>query len=268
MDLNVIVFENGFASEKMIENKLNRLIKNGYKKIALTVVIDGSDLPNVPLPLKIKYDSLRIQILHRLTMKVDETIQLYQLMKNENTKLYDLLAIEPKNEKILSYLNNGNFECDIISFTFIESLMTNPLKKANFSLPISKGIGIELNYSDCLSSSSRRRQTISCGQILVDKTNSKNIILSSGTPFLVNIKSPRDVIFIGLLFGLTEFQAKRAIYQNGTKVIKHSELRKNIISSTIQVFDHTKGVEDNVPNKRLLDENNEQSNNSLKRSKS
>ena len=80
MDLNVIVFENGFASEKMIENKLNRLIKNGYKKIALSVVIDGSDLPNVPLPLKIKYDSLRIQILHRLTMKVDETIQLYQLV--------------------------------------------------------------------------------------------------------------------------------------------------------------------------------------------
>ena len=54
--------------------------------------------------------------------------------KQENVKCYDLLAIEPLNEKILSYINNGNYECDLMSFTFADSKMMNPIKKANFSL--------------------------------------------------------------------------------------------------------------------------------------
>lgn len=36
-----------------------------------------------------------------------------------------------------------------------------------------KGIGIELNYSSCLSGSALRRQALASGQMLVDKTNSK-----------------------------------------------------------------------------------------------
>lgn len=108
-------------------------------------------------------------------------------------KHYDLLAVEPANEHILSYLNNGHFDCDLITFTFTpssfsssssgsssssssasdSSKLVTALKRANFSLPLSKGIGVEVNYADLLSSGSARRQAIACGQLLVDKTGAK-----------------------------------------------------------------------------------------------
>lgn len=74
---------------------------------------------------------------------------------------------------MLSYINNGNFDCDLMSFNFSDLKIVNALKRANFSLPLSKGIGMEINYTDCLSSASQRRQAIACGQMLVDKTNAK-----------------------------------------------------------------------------------------------
>lgn len=38
------------------------------------------------------------------------------------------------NEKILNYLNGGNFEFDILTFSSIDSSIVNMIKKANFSL--------------------------------------------------------------------------------------------------------------------------------------
>lgn len=49
-------------------------------------------------------------------------------------KYYDLLAIEPLNEKILNYINNGNFDCDLMTFSFADTKIVSSLKKANFSL--------------------------------------------------------------------------------------------------------------------------------------
>jgi len=237
MDLNLIVYdENEFCNEKLIYNKINRSFKEGFKTIALSTIINGNNIANMPAPIQIKFQSTDVKILNRLTVKVGETMQFYQLSKNENLKYYDLLAIDPLNEKVLNYINNGNFDCDLISLTTNDSKIVNFIKKTNFSIPISKGIGIEINYADCLSSSSQRRQTIACGQMLVDKSNAKNIIISSGTKSLINSKSPIDVIYIGLLFGLNEFQSKKAIFQNGLHVIKHSGKYKKKVKFTIIII--------------------------------
>ncbi len=53
--------------------------------------------------------------------------------QSESAKKYDLLAIEPINDKILSYLNNGHFDCDIITFNLTDKLNVN-IRRANFSL--------------------------------------------------------------------------------------------------------------------------------------
>ncbi|KAH9400737.1 Ribonuclease P protein subunit p30 [Tyrophagus putrescentiae] len=255
MDLNVIVYqEKEFASEKAITSKVMRAVNDGFKRIALSVVIHGKNIANIPMPVScavLRSTVPDVQILHRLTVKIEETDQIFKISKSDRLKHYDLLAVEPANEHILSYLNNGHFDCDLITFTFTpsssssssssasdSSKLVTALKRANFSLPLSKGIGVEVNYADLLSSGSARRQAIACGQLLVDKTGAKNIILSSGSSsLLANGKSPRDVIYIGLLFGLTEFQSKMATFRNGVKVIKHAELRKNIVASSIEVLD-------------------------------
>lgn len=264
MDLNVIVYqEKEFASEKAITSKVMRAVNDGFKRIALSVVIHGKNIASIPMPVScavLRSTVPDVQILHRLTVKIEETDQIFKISKSDRLKHYDLLAVEPANEHILSYLNNGHFDCDLITFTFTpssfsssssgsssssssssasdSSKLVTALKRANFSLPLSKGIGVEVNYADLLSSGSARRQAIACGQLLVDKTGAKNIILSSGSSsLLANGKSPRDVIYIGLLFGLTEFQSKMATFRNGVKVIKHAELRKNIVASSIEVLD-------------------------------
>ncbi len=48
-------------------------------------------------------------------------------------KKYDILSIEPLNDKMLGHLNNGNFECDIITFQLTQRLPFD-LKRANLSL--------------------------------------------------------------------------------------------------------------------------------------
>ncbi|KAH9497029.1 Ribonuclease P protein subunit p30 [Dermatophagoides farinae] len=240
MDLNLIIYNDGFDLDKSIVKLIESCLKFDYKRIALAVqIIGGGKDVKIPIPptIKLRGDQKNIKIYTRLTVQIGDSNSLFHLSKNENLKHYDILAIEPMNEKILNYLNGGNFEFDILTFSSINSSIVNMIKKANFSLPISKGIGIEINYSNCLSSSSQRRQTIAFGQMLVDKTRSKNIILSSGTSIATNIRSPHDVIYIGLLFGLQENQSKRSLYKNTETVIKHSELRRNIITSIIVIDD-------------------------------
>ncbi|XP_046912402.2 ribonuclease P protein subunit Rpp30 isoform X2 [Dermatophagoides farinae] len=240
MDLNLIIYNDGFDLDKSIMKLIESCLKFDYKRIALAVQITGCGKDvKIPIPptIKLRGNQKNIKIYTRLTVQIEDSNSLFHLSKNENLKHYDILAIEPMNEKILNYLNGGNFEFDILTFSSINSSIVNMIKKANFSLPISKGIGIEINYSNCLSSSSQRRQTIAFGQMLVDKTRSKNIILSSGTSIATNIRSPHDVIYIGLLFGLQENQSKRSLYKNTETVIKHSELRRNIITSIIVIDD-------------------------------
>lgn len=114
---------------------------------------------------------------------------------------------------MLNYLNSGNFDFDIISFGLnVDHTTLNLIKKVNFSLvcniimiysfknyfffyliqSISKGIGIEINYSSCLSSSAQRRQAIAFGQLMVAKANSKVKIL--------NLKILIQFIFVLILF--------------------------------------------------------------------
>ncbi|XP_027204263.1 ribonuclease P protein subunit Rpp30 [Dermatophagoides pteronyssinus] len=257
MDLNLVIYNDGFNLDKSIEKLIQSCHKFDYKRIALAVqiVATGKDV-KIPIPPTIKLrDNLKnIKLYTRLTVQVEDSNSLFHLSKNENLKHYDILAIEPMNEKILNYLNGGNFEFDILTFSSIDSSIVNMIKKANFSLPISKGIGIEINYSNCLSSSSQRRQSIAFGQMLVDKTRSKNIILSSGTSIATSIRSPRDVIYIGLLFGLEENQSKRSLYRNTEAVINHSELRRNINTSIIVADDLIENNNDDNNNESIYDE--------------
>ncbi|KPM11919.1 ribonuclease P-like protein [Sarcoptes scabiei] len=153
-------------------------------------------LMNIPVPPRIKTIHSDLKILKRLTIRIDDGNSLFHLNKSETIKQYDLLALEPINERMLNHLNAGRIDFDILTFNQSDSSLFNSIKKANFSLPISKGIAIELNYGHCLVSSTQRRQTLAFGQILVDKTLGKNIILSSGTKSHLKIRSPRDVIYL------------------------------------------------------------------------
>ncbi|CAG2175724.1 unnamed protein product, partial [Oppiella nova] len=118
--------------------------------------------------------------------------------------------------KLLSHLNNGNFECDLITFDFNHELCPN-IRRANFSIPISKGIGIEINYGNSLLDQTARRSLFAFSQLLVEKTRSRNIILSSGAETSFALRSPKDVTYLGLMLGLNGDQSKAAVFRNAFK---------------------------------------------------
>ena len=84
----------------------------------------------IPEPPEIQLSTSEIRIITRLTVKVDDTLHTHYLVsqfigeKNMNlivlqnkssiAKKYDILSIEPLNEKMLNYIITGSFSVDIL----------------------------------------------------------------------------------------------------------------------------------------------------------
>jgi len=49
------------------------------------------------------------------------------------------------------------------------------------------------------------------------------------------LRSPKDVTYLGLMLGMNENHCKEAVFRNALKVIKHSEIRKNVNCGTISL---------------------------------
>lgn len=116
-------------------------------------------LTQIPEPFLPQFDDdlfKKIKVYSRLTVAIEDTIFFHKLvwfksklilspniyiylfflfLKNQSsiTKQYDLLAIEPLNEKMINQVCSGTFPCDIITFNLSEKLSA-VLKKANFSV--------------------------------------------------------------------------------------------------------------------------------------
>jgi len=165
---------------------------------------------------------------------VDDQLQTHKLINSPMLKKYDLLAVEALNEKMLNQICGGHLDCDIICFTMSDRLLVN-LKKANFTLPRLRGICFEINYDQCLYNQTNRQNVISAGQLLVEKTKGRNIIISSGARTVLGLRGPYDASNLGLLFTLKENQAKECVFKNGYKAIKHGKGRINVNSNAVVV---------------------------------
>lgn len=179
MDLNVIIEKDSVRdSHEEILNKVKRCVKLGFKEIGLSVCIDGSQVKNIPIPPQMSSNQIdigsrnKIKLYSRLNVAVDDGLQLHKLGQSPIAKQYHLLSLEPKTEKVFTQLLGGNFDCDIITFDFTEKSIFS-WRKANFSLPISRGILLEINYSQAFASQSNRHNLFCYGQSLVRKTKGK-----------------------------------------------------------------------------------------------
>ncbi|XP_054160208.1 ribonuclease P protein subunit p30-like [Oppia nitens] len=240
MDLNVIIGKNKtFDTKQVIADKVKNAMTLGFRTIGLTVDVDHQHIPHIPIPPIIRLEDIALDrkdvvIKTRLNVRVEEHIQTHRLNQSENAKKYDLLSIEPLNDKMLSHLNKGNFDTDLITFNFSSTLCPD-IKRSNFSIPISKGVGIEINYGNSLLDPTSRRSLFSLSQLLVEKTKSKNIVISSGSTTSFALRAPKDVTYLGLMFGLNGDQSKAAVFRNPILVLKHSEIRKNVNMGTISL---------------------------------
>ncbi|XP_076314618.1 ribonuclease P protein subunit p30-like [Tachypleus tridentatus] len=260
MDLNIIIqpLDCPREEERLSVQKVRMAIKLGFEVIALNVITDGQQFEGknlkIPEPPEIKLGNSEtaevkvagktFQVKSRLTCIVSDTNQCHHvgtavdldstramdisyhpyLLRSPIAKKYDILAVQPVNEKIFQHVC-GNMEVDIISLD-LASRVPFTLKREQVGQASSRGMFFEIQYAPCLKDKTARRNTISNSRILTQLTNKVNIIISSGASQVMDIRSCFDAANLGLLFGLPENKCKEAVWSNCKKVLSHAVSRK------------------------------------------
>lgn len=240
MDLNLIVEEDSNRDDdRTIDEKIKKALELGFNIVAITVRILPEQIVDIPSPPAIPKDyQYNKNVYTRLTVAVSDPIQIYKLNQTAESKRYDLLALEPLNKKMLSYLCGGPSDFDILTFSF-EERVDFSLFKVSFKILETRGVCLEINYSKAQAGSTFRRNIICGGQNLIEKSR-KNIILSSGTSDIFRLRNPKDVVSLGPLFFLPSNLCHSAVYKAGHRAIKLSKIRKNQVNAAIEMVQEAK----------------------------
>ncbi|KFM83140.1 Ribonuclease P protein subunit p30, partial [Stegodyphus mimosarum] len=230
MDLNIIIRTQDSKNDH-IKDCLHRAYDFGYECVAINTVIDSSVLSGknitIPEPLTVTFDvenCRNFQIVNRLTAVIEDGIHAHHLLKSPIPKKYDLLALQPGNEKMLQHICS-TLDVDIISLNLAED-MGYSLKRTYIGQAIEKNMSFEIQYSPCLRDQTSKRLIISNSQLLVDVSKGKNVIISSGAIKPLELRTVEDVINLGCLFGLKMNQTNSVVRKNGKVVLSHANTRR------------------------------------------
>ncbi|XP_035209736.1 probable ribonuclease P protein subunit 3 [Stegodyphus dumicola] len=230
MDLNIIIRTQDLKNDH-ITDCLHRAYDFGYECVAINTVIDSSVLSGknitIPEPKTVTFTAencRNFKIVNRLTAIIEDGIHAHHLLKSPIPKKYDLLALQPVNEKMLQHICS-TLDVDIISLNLTED-MGYSLKRTYIGQAIEKSMSFEIQYSPCLRDQTSKRLTISNSQLLVHVSKSKNVIISSGATKPLELRTVEDVINLGYLFGFKTNQANSAVRKNGKLVLAHANTRR------------------------------------------
>jgi len=93
-----------------------------------------------------------------------------------------------------------------------------------------KGIAVELNLSNVLNSSGRRRAEIlarMAQNVRICRDAKCDLVITSGAKEKYGMRAPRDLMAFGMVLGMTLDEAKAAVSANPLKILKRSEDRSN-----------------------------------------
>ncbi|KAK2500523.1 hypothetical protein MC885_001206 [Smutsia gigantea] len=189
-----------------------------------------------------------IKILTRLTIIVSDPSHCNVLRATSSrARQYDIVAVFPKTEKLF-HVACTHLDVDLVCITVTEKLPFY-FKRPPINVAIDRGVGFELVYSPAIKDSTMRRYTISNALNLMQVCKGKNIIISSAGERPLEIRGPYDVANLGLLFGLSENDAKAAVSTNCRAVILHGETRKTAfgIISTVKKPRTSETDDDSLP---------------------
>lgn len=182
-----------------------------------------------PIPSPAKLDDLiektenKLNLYNRLTVVYSDPSVGHVLARSQNAKKFHIIAALPTTEAALQHACQ-TIQADIITYN-AESIRIR-LSRKFYYLAIRRNMFFELKYSPIIMDSNDRRKTIARAQQYHMVGKSKCIIISSEAKDRFQIRSPYDISGLGLLFGLSEEQAKCAISTTGRKVLVASESRR------------------------------------------
>ncbi|XP_027795808.2 ribonuclease P protein subunit p30 isoform X1 [Marmota flaviventris] len=264
---------------------INHVVDFKEKKQEIEKPIAISDLfPTFPI---VQGKSRPIKILTRLTIIVTDPSHCNVLRATSSrVRLYDIVAVFPKTEKLFHLLQGirqrlkiitesgstghaslgsgttveyyreiesclvacTHLDVDLVCITVTEKLPFY-FKRPPINVAIDRGLGFELVYSPAIKDSTMRRYTISNALNLMQICKGKNIIISSAAERPLEIRGPYDVANLGLLFGLSESDAKAAVSTNCRAALLHGETRKTAfgIISTVKKPRPSEEGDDSLP---------------------
>uniref|UniRef100_A0A3Q2LLU6 Ribonuclease P/MRP subunit p30 n=1 Tax=Equus caballus TaxID=9796 RepID=A0A3Q2LLU6_HORSE len=141
-----------------------------------------------------------------------------------------------------------HLDVDLVCITVTEKLPFY-FRRPPINVAIDRGVSFELVYSPAIKDSTMRRYTISNALNLMQICKGKNVIISSAAERPLEIRGPYDVANLGLLFGLSESDAKAAVSTNCRAAILHGETRKTAfgIIATVKKPRPSEADDDSLP---------------------
>ncbi|XP_056153502.1 ribonuclease P protein subunit p30 [Lampris incognitus] len=231
MDLNIKYT----TDKKRLESLIETAAHLGYSTVAINheyQLAPKKTQQGIPKPTPVSelFDNLPIiqgksrpiKVLNRLTIVASEP-SLFRPNAAEY-RAYDLLALQPTSEKLFHAACMA-FDVDIICITVTEKLPFY-FKRAPINGAIDRGLVFEIVYAPAIRDSTLRRYTITNSISLMDRSKGKNVIVSSAAEKPLELRGPYDIANLGLLFGLSEGDAKDAISSTCRSVLLHAETRK------------------------------------------
>jgi len=217
--------------ENVLVEILNELADAGFKNVAIEQIYKHQTVSTksdaVPLPVKLKElaekTKGRLNLYNRLTVVYSDPSVGHVLSRSQNAKKFHLIAALPTTENALQHACQI-FQGDIICYNS-ETIKIRFSRKFYY-LAIRRNMFFELKYSPAIIDSNQRRATITRAQQYHMIGKSKGIIISSEATDRFHVRSPYCISSLGLIFGLSEEQAKCAISKMGRKVLIAAESRR------------------------------------------
>uniref|UniRef100_A0A667ZJ47 Ribonuclease P protein subunit p30 n=1 Tax=Myripristis murdjan TaxID=586833 RepID=A0A667ZJ47_9TELE len=220
MDLNL----RPTAERSTLQSLLDTAAHLGYSAVAINYVFEPTskkkqEIPK-PTPTSELFDKLPtvqgrsrpIRVLNRLTIVASDASHFRP--SAPEFRSFDLLAIHPTSEKLF-HAACMTFDVDIICVTVTEKLPFF-FKRAPVSGAVERGLVFELCYVPAIRDSTTRRYTIANAVCLLESCK--------GRP--LELRGPYDIANLGLLFGLSEGDAKEAVSSTCRSAVLHGETRK------------------------------------------
>uniref|UniRef100_A0A1A8PST6 Ribonuclease P protein subunit p30 n=1 Tax=Nothobranchius rachovii TaxID=451742 RepID=A0A1A8PST6_9TELE len=229
MDLNVMYSSNRKLMQSLVETAAHL----GYSTVAINYVFElvakkKQEIPS-PKPINEIFDKLPmvqgrsrpIRVLNRLTVVMSDAS--HYPTNSPAYRFFDLIALQPSSEKVF-HAACTLYDIDIICIPVTEKLPFF-FKRAPINAAIERGVAFEVSYAAAIRDSTMRRYTIANAVCLMESCKGKNVILSSAADKSWELRGPYDIANLGLLFGLSNRDAKESISSTCRSVLLRAETR-------------------------------------------
>ena len=196
-------------------------------------------MKQIPEPFLVPQSNLRLDSLQqsgkrfrqfsRLTVGLSDPDFLHALLKHPGVAKFDVLAVRPLTEAILTALSSKP-GVDLIALDPAEKYPWL-LKGKILGQAVERGLGFELSYSPALLDSSLRRTLLAQGRQLMASLGRKvgsGLVLSSGARSPIQLRGPFDAANLVVLFGAQPSLGRAAISASAKRVLLRAETKTTV----------------------------------------